>query len=57
MFGVAAMDNVLPLGTTGSLLSGGTVPVLSVAVGVEVTAAVTLILSELVDQMMLRGRD
>jgi multicomponent Na+:H+ antiporter subunit B len=55
-FGVAAMDNVLPLGTAGSLLSGGTVPVLSVAVGVEVTAAVTLILSELVDQMMLRGR-
>ena len=55
VFGVAVMDNVLPLGTTGSLLSGGTVPVLSVAVGVEVTAAVTLILSELVDQMMLRG--
>jgi multicomponent Na+:H+ antiporter subunit B len=57
VFGVAVMDNVLPFGTSGSLLSGGTVPVLSVAVGVEVTAAVTLILSELVDQMMLRGRD
>jgi len=57
VFGVATMDNVLPLGTTGSLLSGGTVPVLSVAVGVEVTAAVTLILSEMVDQMMLRGRE
>jgi multicomponent Na+:H+ antiporter subunit B len=57
VFGVAAMDNVLPAGTTGSLLSGGTVPVLSVAVGVEVTAGVTLILSELVDQMMLRGRE
>jgi multicomponent Na+:H+ antiporter subunit B len=57
IFGVAAMDNVLPFGTAGSLLSGGIVPVLSVGVGVEVTAAVTLILSELVDQMMLRGRD
>ena len=57
VFGVAVMDNVLPRGTTGSLLSGGTVPVLSVAVGVEVTAGVTLILSELVDQMMLRGRE
>jgi multicomponent Na+:H+ antiporter subunit B len=57
VFGVAAMDNVLPFGTAGSLLSGGIVPVLSVGVGVEVTAAVTLILSELVDQMMLRGRD
>jgi len=57
VFGVAVMDNVLPFGTAGSLLSGGIVPVLSVAVGVEVTAAVTLILSELVDQMMLRGSD
>jgi multicomponent Na+:H+ antiporter subunit B len=54
VFGVAVMDNVLPLGTTGSLLSGGTVPILSIAVGVEVTAGVTLILSEFVDQMLLR---
>jgi multicomponent Na+:H+ antiporter subunit B len=57
VFGVAAMDNILPFGTAGSLLSGGIVPVLSVAVGVEVTAAMTLILSEFVDQMMLRGRE
>jgi multicomponent Na+:H+ antiporter subunit B len=57
VFGVAVMDNVLPFGTTGSLLSGGTVPVLSVAVGVEVTAAVTLILGEFVDQMLLRHGD
>jgi multicomponent Na+:H+ antiporter subunit B len=56
VFGVAAMDNVLGLGTQGSLLSGGTVPVLSIAVGVEVTAAMTLILTELVDQMLLGGR-
>jgi multicomponent Na+:H+ antiporter subunit B len=57
VFGIAVMDNVLPFGTAGSLLSGGIVPVLSVGVGVEVTAAVTLILSELVDQMMLRGKE
>ena len=56
VFGVAAMDNFLPTGTMGSLLSGGTVPVLSIAVGVEVTAAITLILTEFVDQTMLRGR-
>jgi multicomponent Na+:H+ antiporter subunit B len=56
VFGVAVMDNVLPTGTTGSLLSGGIVPVLSVAVGVEVTAAITLILSEFVDQMMVGDR-
>jgi multicomponent Na+:H+ antiporter subunit B len=55
VFGVAVMDNVLPTGTTGSLLSGGIVPVLSIAVGVEVTAGITLILSEFVDQMLLRG--
>jgi multicomponent Na+:H+ antiporter subunit B len=57
VFAAAAMDNFLPLGTSGSLLSGGIVPALSVAVGVEVTAAVTLILTEFVDQMMLRGSD
>jgi multicomponent Na+:H+ antiporter subunit B len=55
VFGVAVMDNVLPFGTAGSLLSGGTVPVLSIAVGLEVTGAVTLILSELADQMLMRG--
>src|SRR5215208_2048256 len=42
VFGVAAMANFLPLGSLGSLLSGGTIPVLSVAVGVEVAGAVTL---------------
>jgi multicomponent Na+:H+ antiporter subunit B len=54
VFAAAAMDNFLPLGTQGSLLSGGTIPVLSVAVGVEVTGAITLILSELLDQALLR---
>jgi multicomponent Na+:H+ antiporter subunit B len=57
VFAAAAMENFLPVGTSGSLLSGGTVPVLSIAVGVEVTAAVTLILTEFVDQMLLRGAD
>jgi multicomponent Na+:H+ antiporter subunit B len=57
VFGAAVMDNFLPIGTTGSLLSGGTVPLLSVGVGVEVTAGITLITSELLDQMLLRGRE
>jgi multicomponent Na+:H+ antiporter subunit B len=57
VLGAAVMDNVLPFGTAGSLLSGGIVPVLSIAVGVEVTAAITLILSEFVDQMLLGGGD
>jgi multicomponent Na+:H+ antiporter subunit B len=55
IFGVAAMANFLPLGTQGSLLSGGTIPLLSVLVGIEVTGAVALILTEFLDQILLRG--
>jgi multicomponent Na+:H+ antiporter subunit B len=54
VFAAAAMENFLPLGTQGSLLSGGTIPVLNVAVGVEVAGAVTLILTEFLDQALLR---
>lgn len=50
----AAMWNFLPFGTAGNLLSGGIVPVLSVAVGVEVAGAITLILTEFLDQALLR---
>ncbi|QRP49555.1 MnhB domain-containing protein [Amycolatopsis sp. FDAARGOS 1241] len=39
------LANVLPLGSFGSLLSAGTVPVLSVIVGVEVAAGVVVLLS------------
>ena len=56
VFGSSALENFKPLGTTGTLLSGCTIPVLSVGVGVEVTGAVTLILSEFVDQMLIRRR-
>ena len=54
VFAGSAMENFLPLGTAGELLSAGTIPVLNVAVGVEVAAAVTLILTELLDQALLR---
>jgi multicomponent Na+:H+ antiporter subunit B len=57
VFAGAAMKNFLPYGTTGQLLSGGTIPVLNVCVGVEVFGGITLILSELLDQAMLRGGD
>jgi multicomponent Na+:H+ antiporter subunit B len=53
VFAGAAMENFLPYGTQGKLLSGGTIPVLNVAVGVEVCGAIALILSELLDQAML----
>jgi multicomponent Na+:H+ antiporter subunit B len=55
VFGAAVMENFLPLGTQGSLLSGGTIPVLNVAVGVEVAGAVTLILTEFLDQALLHS--
>jgi multicomponent Na+:H+ antiporter subunit B len=56
VFGTVAMANFLGYGTEGSLLSGGTIPVLNAAVGVEVTGAVTLVLTEFLDQALLRER-
>jgi multicomponent Na+:H+ antiporter subunit B len=53
IFGTAVMANFLPLAAEGSLVSGGTVFVLNLAVGLEVTGAVTLILTEFLDQALL----
>jgi multicomponent Na+:H+ antiporter subunit B len=47
------LKNVLPLGTTGALLSAGTIPVGNVAVGVEVAGAIALVLAEFVQQALL----
>jgi multicomponent Na+:H+ antiporter subunit B len=57
VFASAALFNFLPFGTTSMLLSSGTIAVLSCAVGVEVTGAVALILTEFLDQTLLRGRE
>jgi multicomponent Na+:H+ antiporter subunit B len=54
VFAAVAMENFLGFGTEGSLLSGGTIQVLNAAVGVEVTGALTLILTEFLDQALLR---
>jgi multicomponent Na+:H+ antiporter subunit B len=54
IFGLAALDNFIPLGTPGQLLSAGTIPLLNVSVGLEVAGAFTLALSEFVDQALLR---
>jgi multicomponent Na+:H+ antiporter subunit B len=56
VFSGALLANFLGLAPMGSLLSGGTVPVLSLATGVEVTGALTLILTEFLDQALMRGR-
>jgi multicomponent Na+:H+ antiporter subunit B len=54
VFATVAMANFLGFGTEGSLLSGGTIPLLNAAVGVEVTGALTLILTEFLDQALVR---
>jgi multicomponent Na+:H+ antiporter subunit B len=54
VFATVAMENFLGFGTEGSLLSGGTILVLNAAVGVEVTGAIALILTEFLDQALLR---
>jgi len=54
VFAAVAMGNFLGFGTEGSLISGGTIAVLNAAVGVEVTGALTLILTEFLDQALLR---
>jgi multicomponent Na+:H+ antiporter subunit B len=51
--GVAYMENVLPLGEVGALNSAGTVPLINVAVGLEVAAGFVLILVEFLQQTLL----
>jgi multicomponent Na+:H+ antiporter subunit B len=55
--GSAFLHNQLPQGYIGGLLSGGTIPLISVAVGFEVSGALLLILSEFLDRtFVLRAR-
>ncbi len=52
------LQNVLPLGQTGTLLSGGTVPLISLAVGFEVAAGFALLLRAFLEETLelrLRG--
>jgi len=50
--GIAFLQNVLPLGETGSLVSGGTIMVINVAVGLEVSAGFVLLLSAFLRQLL-----
>lgn len=53
--GSAFLANVLPLGTTGRVFSGGMVPILNLAVGLEVGAGLILVLTTFLHQaLMLR---
>jgi multicomponent Na+:H+ antiporter subunit B len=59
LFGLIAggtfLFNALPLGTTGTLLSAGTILPINFAVGLEVAAGFTLLLSEFLEQTLVLG--
>lgn len=48
--GAAYLQNVLPLGTFNTLSSGGLVPVINAAVGIEVASGVIVLLAYFLDQ-------
>ena len=48
--GGAFLENVLPLGKTGTLLSAGTVPVINLFVGLEVAAGFVLLFAEFLEE-------
>jgi multicomponent Na+:H+ antiporter subunit B len=48
--GHAFLANVLPLGTRDSLLSGGSIPVINFAVGLEVAAGFALLFAEFLEE-------
>jgi multicomponent Na+:H+ antiporter subunit B len=51
--GGAFLENFLPLGDPGELVSAGTIPLLSFAVGLEVAGGFVLLLSEFLDQLLV----
>ncbi len=57
LLGTAFLHNFGPLGTTGTLASAGTITMLSVAAGLEVTAAFVLLFTEFGEELaVLRTR-
>jgi multicomponent Na+:H+ antiporter subunit B len=56
IFAGAFLENFLPLGDPGHLVSAGTIPLLSIAVGVEVAGGFVLLLSDFLDQLLVLRR-
>ena len=50
--GAAYLENVVDLGTAGTLAAGGTIPILNAATALEVTAALVLIFHEFLEEVM-----
>jgi len=56
LLGSAFLHNFGPLGTTGKLASGGSIPFLNVASALEVSAAFVLLFSEFLDELVVRPK-
>jgi multicomponent Na+:H+ antiporter subunit B len=57
IFARAFLENFLPLGKTGELISAGTIPLINISVGLAVAAGFVLILSEFMEQtVVLRSK-
>jgi len=54
--GTAFLDNVFPLGKTGTIFSAGTVPLLNLSVGIEIAAGLVLLLSTFLHQTIVLRR-
>jgi multicomponent Na+:H+ antiporter subunit B len=54
--GGVVLDNVLPFGRRGNVLSGGTIPVINLFVGLAVTSGFVLMLTEFLEQALLIRR-
>jgi multicomponent Na+:H+ antiporter subunit B len=54
--GAAFLQNVLPLGQPGTLPSAGTIPLINLAVAVEVAGGFVLLLSEFLEQTLVLRR-
>jgi len=55
--GGAYLENTLPLGKAGDLLSAGTIPLGNIAVGLAVTGGFAFMLSEFLEQTLVVRRD
>jgi multicomponent Na+:H+ antiporter subunit B len=51
--GTAFLDNVLPLGRTGSVFSAGIVPLINVSVGLEIAAGLVLLITNFLQQTIV----
>jgi len=57
IFAGAFLENFLPLGEPGELVAAGTIPLLSLAVGIEVSGGFVLLLSEFLTQLLVIRRE